>query len=291
MVYRLIKLSTIILVLLLATDLRAQSDNPWRLSNALKRSDTFVLTGTHRSRYEALDGQFRAGGIGKDDIFVTRTTLKAQLNVNRSQVVIELMDSRQHLADGGSPLNSTIVNPLELLQAYIAFKIPNTGRDVIQFKLGRHTMDLGSRRLVARNLYRNTINNFTKSMDKKERNKLYTNISVSIISQYVRKVSRIPLSGLKSTEKCIYEVSIEKQRDTIFSTISGEGLNSYGNSKLDGPDGFQQSLLKAFYRSLRDKREMICDDYGRMLDECQSVFEKKTTTKKIISSKNYSSRI
>ena len=148
-------------MLLLATDLRAQSDNPWRLSNALKRSDTFVLSGAHRSRYEALDGQFRTGGIGKDDIFVTRTTLKAQLNINKSRVVAELMDSRQHLADGGSPLNTTIVNSLELLQAYIAFKFPYTGRGVIQLQLGRHTMDLGSRRLVARNLYRNTINNFT----------------------------------------------------------------------------------------------------------------------------------
>ena len=107
--------------------------------------------------------------------------------------------------------------------------------------------------------------------DKKQINNLYTNISVSIISQYVKKVEKIPLMGLDSSEKCIYEVSFEEQRDTLFTTISGEGLNSYGDSKLFGSDGFQQSLLKSLYRSLRDKRKMICEDYGSLLEECGSV--------------------
>jgi len=107
--------------------------------------------------------------------------------------------------------------------------------------------------------------------DKKQINNLYTNISVSIISQYVKKVEKIPLMGLDSSEKCIYEVSFEEQGDTLFTTISGEGLNSYGDSKLFGSDGFQQSLLKSLYRSLRDKRKMICEDYGSLLEECGSV--------------------
>jgi len=107
--------------------------------------------------------------------------------------------------------------------------------------------------------------------DKKQINNLYTNISVSIISQYVKKVEKIPLMGLDSSEKCIYEVSFEEQGDTLFTTISGEGLNSYGDSKLFGSDGFQQSLLKSLYRSLRDKRKMICDEYGSLLEECGSV--------------------
>ena len=44
--------------------------------------------------------------------------------------------------------------------------------------------------------------------------------------------------------------------------------NSYGNSKLKGFEGFQQSLLKSLYRSLKDKRKMICEDYGDVLKEC-----------------------
>ena len=107
--------------------------------------------------------------------------------------------------------------------------------------------------------------------DKKQINNLYTNISVSIISQYVKKVEKIPLIGLDSSGKCIYEVSFEEQGDTLFTTISGEGLNSYGDSKLFGSDGFQQSLLKSLYRSLEDKRKKICEDYGELLEKCGSV--------------------
>ena len=48
-------------------------------------------------------------------------------------------------------------------------------------------------------------------------------------------------------------------------------MNSYGDSKLYGSDGFQQSLLKSLYRSLRDKRKLICEDYGTLLEECGGV--------------------
>ena len=227
MVYRLLRLSTIITTLFLAAELRAQSDHPWQRSHALKRSETFVLSGTHRSRYEALDGQFRARGIGKDDIFVTRTTLKAQLNLNRSRVVAELVDSRQHLADEGSPLNTTIANPLELLQAYIAFEIPYAESGVIQLKLGRHTMDIGSRRLVARNLYRNTINNFTGI------NGIWKSSSGhQIRAFYVLPVTRLPSARARIAEN---EVEFDKEdfdrqfwgifgeRSGLFSNVTGQG--------------------------------------------------------------------
>ena len=85
------------------------------------------------------------------------------------------------------------------------------------------------------------------------------------------KVEKIPLIGLGDSEKCIYEVSFEEQGDTLFTTISGEGLNSYGDSKLFGSDGFQQSLLKSLYRSLEDKRKKICEDYGELIVKCGSV--------------------
>lgn len=74
----------------------------------------------------------------------------------------ELADSRGYVSDDPA-LNSSAVNTLELLQAYVAL----TGTDVIapgdytDLTFGRLTLDLGSRRLVARNSYRNTINGFT----------------------------------------------------------------------------------------------------------------------------------
>ena len=102
--------------------------------------------------------------------------------------------------------------------------------------------------------------------------KLYKNISVSIVSQYLTKVEKDdPLIKKRSSDKsdsCLYEIIIEQTEETTFLTVTGEGLNSYGDSKLKGIEGFQQSLLKSLYRSLRDKRDLICGDYGNILEEC-----------------------
>jgi hypothetical protein len=96
---------------------------------------------------------------------------------------------------------------------------------------------------------------------------LLSNISISLISKYLRKVEHIPVSGI-STDSCQYQISVSKNNDTTFVTFKGEGLNSYGDSKLTGSDGFQQSILKSLYRSLKDKRNLICQDYGTLLEEC-----------------------
>ena len=97
-----------------------------------------------------------------------------------------------------------------------------------------------------------------------------SNISVSIISQFLREVEPIPSGGV-SKDSCLYQISVTKEQDTTFVTFKGKNLNSYGDSKLSGTDGFQQSLLKSLYRSLRDKRKLICEDYGTLLEECGGV--------------------
>ena len=103
---------------------------------------------------------------------------------------------------------------------------------------------------------------------------LLSNISISLISKFLRNVERIPPSGV-SSDSCQYQISVTKNNDTTFVTFKGEGLNSYGDSKLSGSDGFQQSILKSLYRSLKDKRDIICEDYGSMLEECGGVKFKK----------------
>ena len=99
---------------------------------------------------------------------------------------------------------------------------------------------------------------------------LLSNISISLISKFVRDVEQVPPSGI-SLDSCQYHISISKNNDTTFVTFKGEGLNSYGDSKLTGSDGFQQSILKSLYRSLKDKRDLICQDYGKLLEECNEV--------------------
>ena len=103
---------------------------------------------------------------------------------------------------------------------------------------------------------------------------LLSNISISLISKFLRDVEHIPPSGI-SLDTCQYQISVSKNNDTTFVTFKGEGLNSYGDSKLSGSDGFQQSILKSLYRSLKDKRDLICQDYGTMIEECGGVKFKK----------------
>ena len=84
----------------------------------------------------------------------------------------------------------------------------------------------------------------------------------------------MPPGGI-SSESCKYQISVTKNNDTTFVTFRGEGLNSSGYSKLSGLDGFQQSILKSLFRSLKNKRDLICKDYEALLDECGEVKIKK----------------
>ena len=96
---------------------------------------------------------------------------------------------------------------------------------------------------------------------------LLSNISVSLISEFLKEVEPIPPAGI-SMNTCVYQISAVKRKDTTFVTFTGKNLNSYGNSKLSGPDGFQESLLKALYIALEDKRKLICDAYGEFIEKC-----------------------
>ena len=60
-----------------------------------------------------------------------------------------------------------------------------------------------------------------------------------------------------------------------FVTLQGNKLNSFGDATIVGTDGVQQSLLRSIYRSQRDKRELICSDYPKILEECGGVVRKK----------------
>ncbi len=117
----------------------------------------------HRTRYETLDRQFRVDGNGSDQAFVFRTGVVATATFGSTDFAAELLDSRQQLADDGTALDTGVVNTLELLQAYVEFPLLDVLHDGSQTRVrfGRFTMDVGSRRLVARNRFRNTPNHFT----------------------------------------------------------------------------------------------------------------------------------
>ena len=104
---------------------------------------------------------------------------------------------------------------------------------------------------------------------------LVSEISTSLVSQYILEVKPIPSSGIRGDTKCVYDVSVTSDEGKTFVSLRGEGINSFGDSSLEGTDGFQQSILRSIYRSQRDIRELICSDYPKILEECGGVVRKK----------------
>jgi len=141
----------------------APATEPWRAATALKLPQWLSLTGSFRTRYENLNPQFRITRTGSDQVLVNRTTVKAGLHLSGWSLVGEMIDSRASLNDDGSIVTTGIVDPVELLQGYLQWRggdlFANGDRNNV--RVGRVTMDVGSRRFVARNRYRNTINAFT----------------------------------------------------------------------------------------------------------------------------------
>lgn len=125
--------------------------------------DGLSFAGTTRLRYEAIDGQPRAGFNQSDDLVNLRTTLLAEYRDGPVRIAAELWDSRVYGGDSGTPITTGEVNTLELVQAFAEVKAknpfgPGSGATL---QAGRFLLNLGSRRLVAADDYRNTTNGYT----------------------------------------------------------------------------------------------------------------------------------
>lgn len=125
--------------------------------------DGLDVSGSARIRYEAVGNQFRPGLERNTDAVLLQATLAAEYRAGPVRIGAELDDSRVYFAGPGSSISTSEVNTLEPVQAYLALDL---GRALgkgsqASLKAGRFTLDLGSRRLVARNNFRNTTNAFT----------------------------------------------------------------------------------------------------------------------------------
>ena len=146
----------------LALSSAALADAP-TLQSAIGDPQDFNVSGSIRVRYETLDGQPRAGLRPRDEQLALRTTLSAEYRGGGWRMGGELYDSRAYLDRTGSAISANEVNTLELVQAYVArdFKDPFGPATSARLQLGRMTLNLGSRRLVAADDYRNTTNGYT----------------------------------------------------------------------------------------------------------------------------------
>jgi hypothetical protein len=122
---------------------------------------SFDFSGSQRTRYESLDPQFRRGFDESDRVLALQTSLVFDVKFDALQFYAEIMDSRAELNDENSFLTN-VVDTLEPIQTYVAWRqkgMFDDGADST-LRVGRMTIDLGKRRMIARNRYRNTVNNF-----------------------------------------------------------------------------------------------------------------------------------
>jgi hypothetical protein len=142
---------------------RASTREPWRLAEALDAPDRLTIEGSYRARYEKLHNSFRAFPTAFDRILVQRLLFHVRADFGRFYLGGELQDSRAQLDDAGPPLGNDDVNAAELLRAYVGYRRGGVFKDgdSLDLRAGRITIGAGSRRLVARNRFRNTINAFT----------------------------------------------------------------------------------------------------------------------------------
>ena len=162
---------------------------PPTLQSAIGNPDHFKLSGSVRARYEVLDGQPRAGFRDEDEQLDLRSTLFAEYDAGVVRIGTELWDSRAWLAKPGSAISANEVNTLELVQAYVGadFDAPFGPGSKASIQVGRFTLNLGSRRLVAADDYRNTTNGYTGL-----RADLRTSGGVTAAAIYVLPQIRLP---------------------------------------------------------------------------------------------------
>lgn len=135
---------------------------PWRIGKALGAPAWLRVGLEHRTRVEHLASDFRANPTDDASALVLSTLVTAEVTVGSMIAGLELQDARAHTSST-TPLNTTIVDPLDVLQLYLGVHRTSVLRDddVLDARLGRISIDLSTRRLVARNRFRNTINAFT----------------------------------------------------------------------------------------------------------------------------------
>jgi hypothetical protein len=135
----------------------------WNLHDTLNLPEWLSVSLEQRTRYETVGGPYKAGSKGGNQQIPLQTTLWLEAHMSSFRLGTEFMDARALNSDSGTGVNNTMADTVDFLQAYAAWSDQNIfysgiGAEVVA---GRQTLNFGSRRLVARNAFRNTINSFT----------------------------------------------------------------------------------------------------------------------------------
>ncbi len=127
-------------------------------------ADWLDVSFSTRLRYETVDHRFKAGEDPSDQQLPMRTRVGIGIKdiTGPFRLLMEFEDSRVFLTDSRSTVNVTMRDEHDVLQAYVAIDFNRKAAKGPKHTLyvGRQSFDLGSRRLFARNRFRNSTNHF-----------------------------------------------------------------------------------------------------------------------------------
>ena len=158
----------------------------WNVHDTLGLPKWLSFGVEQRTRYESVSDAFKGSqktspsslgqSKGGDQQIALQTDFWLQAKFNKFRLAVELMDARTLGSDVSKstnasnspnttpfPANNSSVDTWDFAQGYASWvdqNVLNSGLGT-EIKFGRQTMDFGSRRLVARPIFRNTVNNFT----------------------------------------------------------------------------------------------------------------------------------
>jgi hypothetical protein len=222
-------------------------------------AEGLTVMGSMRLRYEAIAGQARAGFNESDALVNLRTAILAEYRTRDVRIGVELYDSRVWGDRTGTPVTTNEVNALEPVQAYVAGDIDGAfgAGTKLTLTAGRMTLNLGSRRLVAADDYRNTTNG-------------YTGIRADIAASHGWKatlVYTLPQVRLPDDDAGIRDAQVRLDRESFDLVLWGGQVSK---AKALGP---AMAELTWFHLGERDgpgtaTRDRSLDTFGgRIIDE------------------------
>jgi hypothetical protein len=126
-------------------------------------SEKLSIEGALRLRVETIDNQARIATPTDETLISLRTIIQARYHNGPVTIGGDLYDSRVIAPANPSAASTAEVNALEPVQLFAAIDLgdPYANKPYGHLTLGRLATDLGSRRLIANDDYRNTTNGFT----------------------------------------------------------------------------------------------------------------------------------
>lgn len=191
---------------------RASDQGAWRASQAVEAPDWFAFGLNHRTRVELLQDDFRRSATGDPRAVSLRTLGSVDVTAKPFCLRLELIDSRA-FANDEAAINTTVVDVLDLLELHAGAALDDLffDGDHARVTVGRLTLDVGSRRLIARNAFRNTINSFS-GMDAAWTGKTQGTL---------RMFAAVPVDRRPSDRDSLDDGSFELDRENTDALVAG----------------------------------------------------------------------